>query len=149
MERLLFRLHETESGPQLIGQLVILSTAIKQAIHSHPVEAVFLRKRFDEVDNLIMRCMASPVMDEYDKFISMMCLDPFMPSAIPDVTLIKRQKDSVVYQLTSEAKIHIFTRGPLRLCLEQDLSCLCGTVQVCLWGESGVCHVMYVDRHFR
>jgi hypothetical protein len=130
-ETILFRLHEDESGPQLIGQLVLLSIAIKEAILLHEVEAVFLKKRFDEVDELIVECMSSPVMDEYDKFITMMCLNPFISKGLPpDVPLIKRKPNSDLYELTSEAKITIFSNGPLNLCMRYDLSALCGTVQV-------------------
>lgn len=131
MEIILFRLHEDESGPQLIGQLILLSIAIKEAIQSHPVEAVFLQKRFDEVDNIIVECMSSPVMDEYDKFITMMCLNPFISKGLPpDVPLIQKKNNSDLYELTSEAKITIFSKGPLNLCMKHDLSALCGTVQV-------------------
>lgn len=131
METILFRLHEDENGPQLIGQLVLLSIAIKEAIQLHEVEAVFLQKRFEEVDNLIVQCMSSPVMDEYDKFITMMCLNPFISKGLPpDVPLIKRKPNSDLFELTSEAKITIFSKGPLNLCMKHDLSALCGTVQV-------------------
>jgi hypothetical protein len=130
-ETILFRLHEDENGPQLIGQLILLSIAIKEAILLHEVEAVFLKKRFDEVDELIVQCMSSPVMDEYDKFITMMCLNPFISKGLPpDVPLIKKKPNSDLYELTSEAKITIFSNGPLNLCMRYDLSALCGTVQV-------------------
>jgi hypothetical protein len=131
METILFRLHEEECGPQLIGQLVLLSIAIKEAINHHQVEAVFLQKRFDQVDNIIVSCMESPVMDEYDKFITMMCLNPFISKGLPpDVPLIKKKLNSDLYLLTSDAKITMFSNGPLNLCLRYNLSALCGTVQV-------------------
>ncbi len=131
METILFRLHEEESGPELIGQLVLLSIAIKEAINLHQVEAVFLQKRFDQVDDIVVACMDSPVMDEYDKFITMMCLNPFISKGLPpDVPLIKKKINSDLYLLTSDAKITIFSNGPLNLCMRYDLSALCGTVQV-------------------
>jgi hypothetical protein len=131
METILFRLHEDENGPQLIGQLILLSIAIKEAIQLHQVEEVFLQKRFHEIDNLIVACMSSSVMDEYDKFITMMCLNPFRSKGLPpDAPLIKKKPNSDLYELTSDAKITIFSTGPLNLCMKYDLSALCGTVQV-------------------
>lgn len=70
-------------------------------------------------------------MDEYDKFITMMCLNPFVSKGLPpNLPLIKKRIDSDVYELTSDAKITMFSNGPLNLCMRFDLSALCGTVQV-------------------
>ena len=97
LEKVLFRLHEDECGPQLIGQLVLLSVAIKEAIQGHQVEAVFLQKRLNQVDEMIVACMESSVMDEYDKFITMMCLNPFISKGLPPNRPLLKKKLVLMY----------------------------------------------------
>lgn len=126
MENLLFRLHETECGPQLIGQLLLFSIAIQEAMETHPLEEIYLQKRFDEIDDIIVKCMESPIMDDPDKFITMMCTNPSngkQPSR-------KRLYSTKEGKITSDAKRLMFSQGPLRLCMDYRLSAFCGTLQV-------------------
>jgi hypothetical protein len=126
MENLLFRLHETECGPQLIGQLLLFSIAIKEAMKAHPLEEIYLQKHFEEIDDLLVKVMESPIMDDPLKFITMMCTNP-SNGKLPPKRFLHETKEG---KITSDAKRLMFTQGPLRLCMDYRLSALCGTLQV-------------------
>lgn len=129
MENLLFRLHEKECGPQLIGQLLLFSIAIKEAMESHPLEEIYLQKKFDEIDDIIVKCMDSPIMDNPEKFITMMCTNP-SNGKLPAPHQLLLQQENGNTKITSDAKRLMFTDGPLRLCMDYQLSAFCGTLQV-------------------
>ena len=131
-DRILFRLHETARGPNLVGSLVILSLALKQAIVTHPLEELFLKRRFDDVEQMIVKVMESPIMDDYQEFVYMMCLDPFKSkSTVPrDLNLFFKREESNRLHCTADAKILIYSVGPLSLCIDHELSALCGSLQV-------------------
>jgi hypothetical protein len=130
-EHLLKRLHDLSNGPDLIGQLVLFSLAIKEAIELHPMESIFLQKRFDEIDALIKAVMGCKVMDDYELFITTMCMNPFNPTDAPNIKDMLIAQPGGEYTLTSAAKTLIFTKGPISLCIKFELSALCGTAQVC------------------
>jgi hypothetical protein len=131
-ESILFRLHETSRGPALVGRLVVLSLALKQAIERHPLERLFLTRRFDAVEQMLVSVMEAPIMDDFQEFVYMMCLNPFKSNAtVPkDTNLFFKRQDKSHLQCTADAKILIYSVGPLSLCIDHELSALCGALQV-------------------
>lgn len=94
------------------------------------MEAVFLHKRFIEVDDLLVNAMSCGVMDDYEMFITAMCANPFVPGSAPPVKDMLIPKPNGEFILTSAAKTRIFTSGPISLCIKFELAALSGTAQV-------------------
>ena len=131
-DAILFRLHETSRGPELVGRLVILSLALKQAIATHPLEELYLKRRFDAVERMLVNVMESPIMDDFQEFVYMMCLNPFQcrPTLPPDLNIFFKRQDKSHLHCTADAKILIYSVGPLSLSIDFELSALCGALQV-------------------
>jgi ankyrin repeat protein len=132
-DKLLFRLHETCRGPHLVGRLVVFSLALKICIQCHPLESLYLQRRFDMVEHMIVKIMETAHMDVFQEFVYVMCLDPFRESNVtvaPNLKLFYKREDISHLHCTADAKILIYSVGPLSLCIDHELSALCGAVQV-------------------
>ena len=111
----LFHLNGLKADIQLIGALVNIAAALKISAKMHDVESRDLNLLLDEFEEILKRCMNRSSMDDPDNVTKVL---------IGLVDIKKYNFPSIII------KAYSFLRGPLRTCIDYDLTKILATPQV-------------------